>query len=88
MIEREVVVQNQQGLHARPAITFVLAANEYGSSIWVKRDTHKVRAKSLLEILSLNIVSGNKIGIIADGKDEESAASRLVELVKSGFEEA
>jgi len=88
MIEKEVMVQTPQGLHARNAIAFVMAANSFGSSIWVKTDTHRVRAKSLLEILSLNVVGGNKIGIIADGKDEADATQRLVELVESGFAEA
>ena len=87
MCVKEVLVQNQVGLHARPATFFIQKANEYKSSIWVEKEERRVNAKSLLGVLSLGIVGGTNIRIIADGSDEEEAVSSLVELVKSGFAE-
>ena len=46
MFLKEVVVQNQVGLHARPATFFIQKANEYKSSIWVEKDERKVNAKN------------------------------------------
>ena len=87
MCAKEVLVQNQVGLHARPATFFIQKANEFKSSIWVEKEERRVNAKSLLGVLSLGIVGGTNIRIIADGSDEEEAVSSLVELVKSGFAE-
>ena len=85
MSVKDVVIQNQVGLHARPATFFIQKANEYKSSIWVEKDERKVNAKSLLGVLSLGIVGGTTIKIIADGSDEKEALDGLVSLVESGF---
>ena len=87
MIIKDVVVQNKVGLHARPATFFIQKANEYKSSIWVAKEERRVNAKSLLGVLSLGIVGGTNIKIIADGADEENAVDGLVALVASGFAE-
>ena len=87
MFVKEVVVQNQVGLHARPATFFIQKANEYKSSIWVEKDERRVNAKSLLGVLSLDIMGDTKIRIIAGGPDEEQAVEGLVKLVESGFAE-
>ncbi len=87
MYVKDVVVQNQVGLHARPATFFIQKANEYKSSIWVEKEERRVNAKSLLGVLSLGILCGSDIRIIADGADEQAAVDALVELVESGFAE-
>ena len=74
MYVKDVMVQNQVGLHARPATFFIQKANEFKSSIWVEKDERRVNAKSLL-------------GVIAGGPDEEQAVDELVKLVESGFAE-
>ena len=85
MYVKEVIVQNQVGLYARPATYFIQKANEFESSIWVEKEERRVNAKSLLGILSLGIIGGTTIRIIADGIDEEEAENQLVQLVESGF---
>lgn len=87
MCVKEVMVQNQVGLHARPATFFIQKANEFKSSIWVEKEERRVNAKSLLGVLSLGIVGGTNIRIIADGTDEQDAVNSLVNLVESGFAE-
>ena len=87
MYVKEVTVQNRVGLHARPATFFIQKANEFKSSIWVEKDERRVNAKSLLGVLSLGIVGGTDIRIIADGLDEQLAVDSLVRLVENGFTE-
>lgn len=87
MYVKDVVVQNQVGLHARPATFFIQKANEFKSSIWVEKEERRVNAKSLLGVLSLGILGGTTIRIIADGSDENDAVESLVKLVLSGFSE-
>ena len=86
-VKKDVLVQNQVGLHARPATFFIQKAIEFKSSIWVEKDERRVNAKSLLGVLSLGIVGGTSIDIIADGSDEQEAVDSLVALVESGFAE-
>ena len=81
MFVKDVVVQNQVGLHARPATFFIQKANEFKSSIWVEKEERRVNAKSLLGVLSLGIVGNTAIRVIADGADEEAAVLALVKLV-------
>lgn len=87
MFSKDVVVQNQVGLHARPATFFIQKANEFKSSIWVEKDERKVNAKSLLGVLSLGITKGTTISIIADGADEQETVTTLVNLIASNFTE-
>ena len=87
MITKEVVIKNQVGLHARPATFFIQKANEFKSSIWVEKEERRVNAKSLLGVLSLGIVKGTAITIIADGADEDEARATLSELIDSDFSE-
>lgn len=87
MYVEDVKVENQVGLHARPATFFIQKANEFKSSIWVEREERRVNAKSLLGVLSLGIVGGTTIRIIADGSDEQQAVEGLVKLIQSGFNE-
>jgi phosphocarrier protein len=87
MISREVTIKNNVGLHARPATFFIQKANSYKSSIWVEKDDRRVNAKSLLGVLSLGIVKGMTINMIADGVDENEALAGLAELIDTGFSE-
>ena len=85
MCVKDVVVQNEVGLHARPATFFIQKANEFKSAIWVEKEERRVNAKSLLGVLSLGIVGGTAIRVIADGSDETVAVDELVKLVESSF---
>ena len=87
MFVKDVKVQNQVGLHARPATFFIQKANSYKSSIWVEKEDCRVNAKSLLGVLSLGISRGTAITIIADGADEGEAVAALASLIDSEFGE-
>ena len=87
MISRDVTIQNNVGLHARPATFFIQKANSYKSSIWVEKGDRRVNAKSILGVLSLCIVKGMTVTLIADGADEAEALEGLSELIATGFED-
>lgn len=87
MITKELRIENNVGLHARPATFFIQKANEFQSSIWVEKEERRVNAKSLLGVLSLGIVGGTTIQVIADGVDEQDAMNALANLVQTGFAE-
>ena len=85
MISREIIVQNEVGLHARPATFFIQKANEFKSFITIARDERKVNAKSLLGVLSLGITRGTAVLLTADGPDENEALDELEALIMSNF---
>ena len=84
MITKEAVINNLEGLHARPAVFFIQKANEFKSSIWIEKDERRVNAKSLLGVLSLGIVKGSTITLVAD---EQEAIDTLTALINSDFSE-
>ena len=67
MYTQEITVNNEVGLHARPATFFIQKANEFKSGIWVEKEDRRVNAKSLLGVLSLGIVKGDHL--YKDGVD-------------------
>ena len=87
MVSRDILINNNIGLHARPATFFIQKANSFKSSIWVEREERRVNAKSLLGVLSLGIVKGMTITVIADGPDENEAVDGLYELIEKGFDD-
>ena len=87
MVTQEVTINNEVGLHARPATYFIQKANEFKSGIWVEKEERRVNAKSLLGVLSLGITKGTTITLLADGSDEKEAVAALSELVSGNFGE-
>ena len=87
MVTQEGTINNEVGLHARPATFFIQKANEFKSGIWVEKDERRVNAKSLLGVLSLGITKGTTITLLADGSDEKEAVAALSELVSGNFGE-
>jgi phosphocarrier protein HPr len=83
----ELTVENQVGLHARPATLFVKQAQKHEAVITVSYDGKTVNAKSLLSLLTLGVTRGGVITVAAEGSDEEAALEALGELVKSNFGE-
>ena len=76
-IEQEVVINNPQGLHARPAALFVQIAQGFDSSVKLEKDGRIVDGKSIIAVLSLGISKGVKVRLIIEGEDAKEAFSRL-----------
>ena len=82
MFNKEVIVRCESGLHNKQDTYFVQKANEFSSSIWVECDNRKMNAKSLLGIMSLDIVTGDEVTLSAMGSDAEEAVLALELLLQ------
>ncbi len=87
MIKEDVILQNETGLHARPASLFVKEASKFSSDIIVIKDGKEYNAKSIMGILSMGAGKGTNITIQAEGDDAKEAVDALAELVKNNFNE-
>ena len=82
MFSKKIVVRCESGLHNKQATYFVQKANEFESSIWLESSNRKMNAKSLLGIMSLGIVTGATVNLIASGSDAEEAVNALEALLQ------
>jgi phosphocarrier protein len=82
MINKEVEVRCESGLHNRQATYFVQKANEFNCSIWVESENRKMNAKSLLGIMSLGIITGAVVTLSATGPDAQNAIDALEALLQ------
>lgn len=87
MIEKEFVINNETGLHARPAAKFTKVASSYKSEIRLIKGNKVGNGKSLLSILALGIFGGTKFTIKIVGPDEIEAMYELSRLINSNLDE-
>ena len=83
MIEREVIVVPEAGLHARPAKELVKKARGYSSDIVVVKDGQEANAKSPLKLMTLGAKKGDRVVVRAEGEDEAAAAEAVAGLISS-----
>jgi len=87
MVEKEVVVKNKLGLHARPSALFVRKASKFRSDIQLIKDGVEVNGKSIMGLMMLAAEMGSKITIRAEGEDEDKAIEALATLFENKFDE-
>ena len=87
MTQETVTIENKTGIHARPASVFVQTATKFKSKIQIEAKGKKVDAKSILMLMSMGLVKGTELTIIAEGEDEAAAVKELADLVNSKFGE-
>jgi phosphotransferase system HPr (HPr) family protein len=80
-VKKKVIINNKQGLHARPAALFVQVANKFDSLITVMKDKESVNGKSIMGILMLGAEKGSTIYIEAEGEDALQAVKELEKVV-------
>ena len=85
--EREVRIENRNGLHARPAAEIVKAASKFRSEVTIRRDDMEVNGKSIMGVMMLAAEYGTTICLRAHGEDAEQAVEALAALVASRFGE-
>ena len=64
---REMVVQNQLGLHARPAAMFVKMATRFKSEILVVKEGEEINGKSIMGLMMLAAGPGTTLTVTAVG---------------------
>lgn len=83
MPEQEVTLDNEVGLHARPAAVFAKTAASFDCDIKLVKDGNEANAKSIMSVLKLDVTKGDAVTIRTEGDGAEEALSDLVELVES-----
>jgi len=83
MITHEIILKNEEGLHARPATEIAKNANQYNCDIKFDIQGKEYNAKSVLNIMSAGIKNNTQIKIICDGLDEEQALANILETFKN-----
>jgi phosphocarrier protein HPr len=81
LVQREVRILNELGLHARPAAQFVKRANKFRSDISVVREGKRYSATSLIDILRANLDCGTTATLEAHGVDADEAIDELEKLL-------
>ncbi len=80
--EAKVEIKNTDGLHMRPAMQFVDAANQFDSDITVSNNETEVDGKSIMQMSMLAATCGTKLKIKAEGSDAREAIEVLRLLVE------
>jgi phosphotransferase system enzyme I (PtsI) len=86
-LERTVLIQNSEGLHARPSGAVVAVAQAYQSELRIVCDGREVNGRSILELISLGAKCGSELHLSAKGEDAAALLEHLSRLIESGFEE-
>ena len=87
MVERQVTIQNRNGLHARPAAQLVHLASSFQCDVQLRVSGDLVDAKSILGVLQLGAAQGTPLDVVCEGDDEQPAVDAISELINRGFGE-
>ena len=87
MIERDMIVINKNGIHARPAALIVQITSGFDSRIEMRYNDNRVNAKSIMGIITLGAAKDSVVTVLADGDDETAVLEALEKLFLEKFEE-
>ena len=85
--EKDLVIQNIKGLHARAAATFVKTLEKIDADVWVSRLGQTVGGDSIMGLMMLAAAKGTTIHIKASGPEAQKAIDVLTSLIDSKFGE-
>jgi len=88
MIDKEVLIKNKLGLHARAAVKFVNLANRFSAHVKIIKDGAEIDGKSILGILTLAATQGTRIRLKLSGRDDKEALKALETLINNRFDES
>ncbi len=83
MLQKDCIIKNKTGLHARPAAIFIKTANKFKCDIRLKKDDQEIDAKSIISLLTLGAGQGAKVTVTTGGEDEEPAMNELLQTLES-----
>ena len=87
MLEREVIIQNRLGLHARAAAKLVGIASGYAAEITLEKNGQRINGKSIMGVMMLAASKGTALRLTVDGEGETEAMQALVGLIDDKFGE-
>ena len=88
MLERDIVITNQLGLHARASAKLVQLMSGFRAEAFLRRNDREVNAKSIMGVLLLAAGVGSTVTLRVDGEDEESAMQAALSLFERKFDES
>lgn len=86
-LTRNLFIQNQLGMHARPCGKFVRISQRFQAQITVEKDGDEVNGKSIMGLMMLAAGQGTKLRVTAEGPDARAAINELEHLVQNRFDE-
>ncbi len=86
MLEKCITVENETGIHARPAGLIVREASKFKSEVAFFKNSVKYNAKSIMSIMAMGVEKGETITITANGADESAAMDAMIVLIREGLE--
>lgn len=87
MITKTFIVDNKLGIHCRPAGAIATIISNHDSQVYITAHSNKVNASSILNLLMLNVMAGDKIIIEINGTDEQEVMAELTSLFDAKFNE-
>lgn len=87
MVEKNLVVRNRAGIHARPASIIAQAANKFECEISLIYNDAVINAKSIMGVITMAAGYNTVLTLQTEGTDEQEAADMIVSLFESKFEE-
>ncbi len=81
MVEKSIIVQNETGLHARPAAALVQFVKAMPGDIELVKDSKVANAKSIFSVMSLGISKGTEIVVRVTGENEEENLGKVIEFI-------
>ena len=83
MVEKTVVVNNETGLHARPAAALVQFVKNFDGDVELIKDGKTANAKSIFNVMALGISKGTEVTVRINGENEEENLEKLVEIIEN-----
>ena len=87
MIQKNVLIINKLGLHARAAAKLVSTASAFSSQLKIGKDGRMVYCKSIMSVMMLAASKGTELTLTAEGSDEEAAVDAITDLIDRRFDE-
>ena len=87
MIERDLIISNRLGLHARATAKLVQAVSGFRCGVTVAAKGREVNAKSIMGVMLLAAGQGTPVTERTDGEDEVAAMDAIVSLFERRFDE-
>lgn len=87
MIEKNVTIINNAGLHTRPAATIVKLASKFESEFYIYKDGLNINGKSIIGVMTLAAEKGSDVTLSFEGPDEEAMSKEIIDYFNRGFDE-
>jgi phosphocarrier protein len=87
MLQKEFIIINKLGLHARASALLVKTANRFSSEVKLAREEVEVNGKSIMGIMMLAAPKGTTVRLTVEGTDEVEAMQCVGDIISNGFGE-